>query len=233
MRFCRKLHRPFNSDAYLVGCRMFEHMSALDLRLGKRKTVNMNEEVAQELNKLANVTGKTLYSLINEIGVQAIEASKQGFTLEEAVVAKKILQSARRSRMVLVNQDLWYYASSQAMTASRNKWLKLLRDGAQWQANVFLGGSNDAEFIESVKALIASYFWDCGDVRLERGRQGEDLALRLAFVPEMPLEHTQGLFKTFEAMFNVHGYVATDSTVEPGFLVITFKKVVQASPSKA
>ena len=49
--------------------------------------------------------------------------------------------------------------------------------------------------------------------------------MRLAFVPEMPLEHTQGLFKAFEGMFNAHGFVVTDSMVKPGFLAVTFKKV--------
>jgi hypothetical protein len=208
-------------------------MSSLDVKLGRRKTVNMNEDIAQELNRLANMSGKTLYSLINEIGIYALEANKQGFSLEDAVKAKKLVQSARRSRMVLVNQDQWYFASSEAMKASKTRWLKLIQDSAQWQANVFLNGSSDAEFIESVRRLLTDFFWDCGDARLERGQHGEDLALRLAFVPEMPLEHTQGLFKAFEGMFNAHGYVATESTVEPGFLTISFKKVDQrVSPKK-
>ncbi len=207
-------------------------MSSLDTKLGKRKTVNMNEDVAQELNRLANLSGKTLYSLINEIGIQALQADKQGFSLEEAVAAKKLLQRARRSRMVLVNQDLWYFASSEAMKASKSKWLKLIRDSSQWQANVFLSGSNDVEFIESMRKLLANYFWDCGEVALERGEKGEMLALRIAFVPEMPLEHTQGLFKAFEGMFNVHGYVPTDYTVEPGYLAISFRKVGGAGLSK-
>ena len=202
---------------------------SLDTKLGKRKTVNMNEDIAQELNRLANLQGKTLYSLINEIGTHALEANRQGFSLEDAVAAKKLMQSARRSRMVLVNQDLWYFASSQAMKASKNKWLKLIRDSAQWQANVFLAGSSDAEFIASMRGLIADFFWDCGEVRLEEGQGGENLALRLAFVPEMPLEHTQGLFKAFEVMFNAHGYLVTDSMVEPGFLAVTFKKVGDGS----
>jgi len=200
-------------------------MSSLDAKLGKRKTVNMSEDVAQALNKLANLQGKTLYSLINEIGICALEANRQGFGLEDAVTTKKLVQSAKRSRMVLVNQDLWYFASSQAMKASKNKWLKLIRDSAQWQANVFLAGSSDTEFVESVRRLLADFFWDCGEVRLEAGPLGETLALRLAFVPEMPLEHTQGLFKAFEGMFNAHGYAATDSMVEPGFLAVSFKKV--------
>ena len=207
-------------------------MSALDLKLGKRKTVNMNEEIAQELNRLANMSGKTLYSLINEIGVYALEANKQGFSLEDAVKARKLMQSARKSRMILVNQDLWYFASSEAMKASKPKWLKLIRDSAQWQANVFLNGSTEAEFVDSVRRLLTDFFWDCGDARLEKGQHGEDLALRLAFVPEMPLEHTEGLFKAFEGMFNAHGYAAIDSTVEPGFLMISFKKVAVAAPAK-
>jgi hypothetical protein len=205
-------------------------MSSLDSKLGKRKTVNMNEDVAQELNRLANLSGKTLYSLINEIGIQALEANKQGFSLEEAVTAKKLLQSARRSRMVLVNQDLWYFASSEAMKASKSKWLKLIRDSSQWQANVFLTGSSDSEFIESVRKLLANYFWDCGEVMVVQGEKSQSIAMRLAFVPEMPLEHTRGLFKAFEGMFNVHGYVPTDSTVEPGFLAITFRKVIGSAP---
>lgn len=81
-------------------------MSSLDTKFGKRKTVNMNEDIALELNKLANSSGKTLYSLINEIGIYALEANRQGFSLEEALAANKLVRSARRSRMVLVNQDL-------------------------------------------------------------------------------------------------------------------------------
>jgi hypothetical protein len=205
-------------------------MSSLDTKFGKRKTVNMNEDIAQGLNKLANMSGKTLYSLINEIGTSALEANKQGFSLEDAVAAKKSMQSARRSRMVLVNQDLWYFASSQAMKASKNRWLKLIRDCAQWQANVFLTGSSDKEFVESVRTLLADLFWDCGDVKLEEGQGGDSLVMRLAFVPEMPLEHTEGLFKTFECMFNAHRYVVTDSMVKPGFLAVTFKRVNDDSP---
>jgi hypothetical protein len=198
---------------------------SLDTKFGKRKTVNMNEDIAQELNKLANLQGKTLYSLINEIGLNALEANRNGFTLDEAVIAKKLTQRAKKSRMVLVNQDLWYFASSQALRASKNRWLKLVRDIAHWQANVFLANSGDSEFIESVRRLLTDFFWDCAEIKLEETDSDHALALRLAFVPEMPLDHTQGLFKVFEGMFNVHGYVVTDSMVEPGFLTVSFKKI--------
>jgi hypothetical protein len=207
-------------------------MSSLEVKVGKRKTVNMNEDIAQELNRLANLQGKTLYSLINEIGLSALEANKNGFGLEDAVKAKKLMDRATRSRMLLVNQDLWYFASSQALKASKASWLKRVHDCAQWQANVFLTGSSDAEFIASMRSHLSDFFWDCGECRIDETDGGNSLSMRLAFVPEMPLEHTQGLFKVFEGMFNAHGYAATDSTVEPGFLTVSFKKVDRAVTPK-
>jgi len=171
----------------------------------------MSEEVAQQLNRLANVQGKTLYSLVNEVGMQAIEANRLGFTLEEAVAAKKLVQSAKRSRMLLVNQELWYFASSQAMKRlPKDKWTKMIRNSAHWDASIFVtsgGGtreSTEEQLVESVKRFVQDFFWDCSEIKLEN-EPGEGLTLRLAFVPEMPLEHTQGLFKLSEAMFNSHG----------------------------
>ena len=75
----------------------------------------------------------------------------------------------------------------------------------------------------SVKRFVEDFFWDCSEITLDKGQSGGGLALKVAFVPEMPLEHTQGLFKLFEAMFNAHGYVATQSTVRPDFLRASFK----------
>lgn len=208
--------------------------STLDSKFGKRKTVNMSEEVAHELNRLANLQGRTLYSIINEAGIQAIEAYKQGFSLEEAVEAKKLVLSAKRSRMLLVNQDLWYFASSQAMKHSpRDRWTKMVRNSAQWEANFLVPGDRGSEelteeqFVASTIRFVETFFWDCSEIRLEREKVGEGLVLRIAFVPEMPQEHTLGLFKGFEGMFNARGYVATSSTVKPGFLKVSFKRIEQ------
>jgi hypothetical protein len=200
---------------------------SLDVRLGKRKTVNMNEEVVRELNQLANAQGKTLYSLVNEIGLAALEASKRGFTLEDAMKAKEVFDRAKKSRMLLVNQDLWYLGSSEAAKSIRNKWFKETYAAAQWQANVFLNSSQGGvEFVDSLRKHISDYFWDCSEVNLERQENG-NLVVRLVFVPEMPLEHTKVLFKSLEGMLNIHGYVATSSTVEPGFMTAAFKLVNQ------
>jgi hypothetical protein len=198
---------------------------SLDLKINSRKTVNMNEQVANELNRMANLQGKTLYSIMNEIGIRALEANRLGFSLEDALLARKRLQSAKRSRMILVNQDLWYFSSSQALKTSRKKWLKLIRAVSEWQSDAFLSVLNQAEFINSINSLIADFFWDCSDLKIEQEDSGNDLTMTLTFTPEMPAGHTQVLFKIFEAMFNAQGYVVTASLVRPGFLIIAVKRI--------
>lgn len=184
----------------------------------------MNEDIAQELGTLANIQGKTLYSLINELGLAALEAHRLGFSLEEATKAKKTLDRAKKSRIILVNQDLWYMASTEAFRASRNKWLKATSDNVKWQADVFLHGTTDEEFLESIAGFASDFLWDCSE--LEMKKKGNDgLLFKAVFVPEMPLEHTMTIFKSFEVMFNSRGYVVTDSAVRPGFLTVEFKKV--------
>jgi hypothetical protein len=93
-----------------------------------------------------------------------------------------------------------------------------------------LSNLSDAEFVGSLRALLADFFWDCSELSLDE--HGDSLSMRLAFVPEMPLDHTRVLFKGFEAMFNSRGYVATGSDVGPGFLSTTFKKVDQRPPPR-
>lgn len=197
---------------------------SLSTTFGKRRTVNMSEEIAEELNRLANSQGKTLYSLINEIGLAALGSSKHGFTLNEAIQAKVVVDRAKRSRMVLVNQDLWYSGSSKAYKTSKNEWLKQVYENAKWHAHVFLTNSSQEEFITSIKKMLADFAWDCSETTIEQ-RGSDGMFVRLVFVPEMPLEHTKSLFKTFEGMFNVFGYVVTEYVVKPGFLTILFKKL--------
>ena len=197
---------------------------SLSTTFGKRRTVNMNEEIAEELNRLANSQGKTLYSLINEIGLAALESNKHGFSLNEAVQGKAIVDRAKRSRMVLVNQDLWYSGSSRAYKTFKNEWLRQVYDNAKWYAHVFLSNGSHEEFIATIEKMLANFTWDCTEHTIEQ-RGSDGIFVRLVFVPEMPLEHTKSLFKTFEGMFNVFGYVVIDHAINPGFLTIIFKKL--------
>jgi hypothetical protein len=89
----------------------------------RRRTVNINDKIAEELNQIANQEGKTLYSLINEIAIIGIDAYRRGFPLKDAVETRVFLDRVRKGRMLLVNQDLWYTASGIAYRKDSDGWL--------------------------------------------------------------------------------------------------------------
>ena len=184
----------------------------------------MNEDLAIELNKIANSQGKTLFSLMNEIAQSQIDAMGHGFSLSEAVEAKKLLERAKKSRIILVNQDLWYFASSQAMKNEMNKFLKTVYRNTAWYANGFIDDSEEV-FVSSVKKFVDSLFWDCTESSFEM-KDEEHLEMKLVFVPEMPLDHTKVLLKVFEAIFNARQYFIVDSSVRNGYIRAIFRKIV-------
>lgn len=198
-------------------------MPLAENKFGRRRTVNLSEDTAIQLNKIANSQGKTLFSLMNEIAQSEIDAVAHGFSLSEAVEAKKLTERAKKSRMVLVNQDLWYQASSEAMKNEADKFLKTVYRNATWYADGFVDTSTDT-LINSLERFIHSFFWDCTESFFDP-KDKDNLEMKLVFVPEMPLEHTKVLLKVFEAIFNAHQYFVVESTVRGGYIRATLRKV--------
>lgn len=198
-------------------------MPIAENKFGRRRTVNLNEDIAIELNKIANCQGKTLFSLMNEIAQSEIEAVTHGFSLSEAVDAKKLTERAKKSRMILVSQDLWYHASSEALKNEADKFFRTVYRNATWYADGFVDASADT-FVDSLKKFVDSFFWDCTESSFE-SKDDDSLEMKLVFVPEMPVEHTRVLLKVFEAIFNAHQYFVVESTVRGGYIRAIFRKV--------
>lgn len=190
----------------------------------KRRTVNMNEEVADKLNRVANKQGKTLYNLINEIAVTDIEAYGKGFSLKEAIDTKSHLDKARKTRLLLVNQDLWYTASGIAYKKNRDDWLNQVYEKAKWYGRVFLDSTSIDTYIESLKDILYNLFWDCNEASIQR-EDDDTFTLRAFFTPEMLHQHTYVIMRMIEGLLNSSGYAILRYTVESGYLALIFKRV--------
>lgn len=185
----------------------------------------MNEEIADQLNRIANLQGKTLYSLINEIASVSIEAFNQSLSLKEALDAANLLNRAKKTRLMLVSQDLWYLASDIAYRRNRNEWLRQVYEKAKWYGRVFLRSTPKEAFTESLKQVFKGLFWDCSELEMEEKSDGT-LSLRAHFAPEMSLQHTSMLMRAVEGILNASGYAILKYTIEPGYLASIFKRVL-------
>ena len=183
----------------------------------------MTEEIVEKLNAIANVQGKTLYGLLNELGLLALEAHASKIDLSEALKAKKLFDRAKRTRLILVNQDSWYLASSKSYKSSKTEWLEHIYKNAKWYADLSINQNSREEKLRSLEKFIDELFWDCTDMKMDQ--EDGNLRLKLAFVPEMSIEHTSVLFKQVEGVCNAIGYVVLDHTINPGVIMATFTEL--------
>ncbi len=190
----------------------------------KRRTVNMNEEIAEELNRVANTQGKTLYSLINELASVGIEAHRLGFSLKEAVENKNLLNRVRKARLLLVNQDLWYTASDIAYKKNKDEWLSQAYEKAKWYGRIFLDNSSEDTLVKSLGDVLHNLFWDCNEVSIQK-ESGDTVSMRVFFTPEMLLQHTTIVERMIEGLLNTSGYAILRHMVEPGYIALIFKRV--------
>ncbi len=197
---------------------------ALSSKNDRRRTVNMSDDIAEELNRIANREGKTLYNLINEIATISIDAYRNGISLKDAVETAIFLERVKKSRLLLVNQDLWYASSGAAYRKNRDEWLNQVYGKAKWYGRVFLNDSSDESFTESLKRTLYNLFWDCNEVEIQR--ESEDVfRLRILFIPEMPLQHATVVLRMVEGLLNSSGFAILRYTAEQGYLAILFKRV--------
>lgn len=195
----------------------------------KRRTINMNEAIAEELNEVANLQGKTAYGFVNETALTAIEAHRKGFSLKEAVEAKILLDKVKKNRLILVNQDLWYYASDLAYRRRKDEWLERVYEKAKWYGLVFLDVSSNQRFQQSFKETLQYLFWDCSGFELKEN-EDKTLSLRAHFTPEMSLEHTHVVLRSIEGILNSAGYAIIRHVIEKGYLTVIVKQI--SIPSK-
>jgi len=182
----------------------------------------MSNDVAEELNQIANIQGKTLYSLINELTTFGIEAYRQGFSIKEAIEAKTFLNKAIKSRLLFVNQDMWYNASSIIYKKNKEEWLNQAYEKAKWYGKVFLGKIPENIFIEMFREALKKLFLDCNEIYIKK-EEKDTYNLKAIFSPEMPLQHTFVIMRMIEGLLNSSGYAILKYTVEQGYISMMFR----------
>lgn len=190
----------------------------------KRRTVNMSEKIAEDLNSVANIQGKTAYSLINEAAKAAIEAFDNGFTIKEAFDAKLLIDKAKKNRLILVNQDLWYYSNNIIYNEKKSEWLKEVYEKGKWYGLVFLDNSSTDTFQKTLKELFQILFWDCNGFEIQENTD-KTFILKAHFTPEMSLQHTEVVLNEIEGIINSIGYAIINYNIEKGYLRIILKHV--------
>ena len=84
----------------------------------KRKSLFAREDLVNRLSSIAKQHGYTLYSLVNELAVQAEDA---GVNLRRIFEERWILENAKKDGFILGLESLWYDMAELAYEKSRDE----------------------------------------------------------------------------------------------------------------
>jgi len=83
----------------------------------KRKMLAADERLAEQMVKIAEEKGQTLYSLVNEALEQIVKAHNMGLTLKRVVQERGTVETAKEAGFRLTIITLWLDAVETAFNA--------------------------------------------------------------------------------------------------------------------
>ena len=156
------------------------------LSSSRRKMLAAQEDIANEIVELAKRKDMTVYQTVNDILEQAIRVDKMGFTLEEVVEERWMLERAREIGFTFTIEHLLYLTVDSAFEENSEKFLEIWTDMGNWYGKYFKAKHEEpmAAFEAALQLLTigsADYYLDVKSRIVSLSFLGERLTpLRLA-----------------------------------------------------
>lgn len=186
----------------------------------KRKMLAADERLAEQMVKIAEEKGQTLYSLVNEALEQAVNAYNMGLTLKRIVQERGTAETAKEADFTLTVKTLWLDAVETAFNAGKRSMLEKWRETGRWYGKYFTV-KNPEKPVEALEETVRNLMWGSSEfhVKLNDGK-GEISCISGDFTHA----YTKLLSSFLEGALEALGYKRTKKNVSKGIIRIRFKK---------
>lgn len=133
----------------------------------RRKTFVAREDLLNRLVEVAKDQGSSLYDLVNELFILAIDSDELNLSLKRVVDERKKLEAARAAGFVLGLENLWYEMADLAYKKEKRTALKNWFDAGVWFAKRYTSNGNDAP-LEAFRDELSTFTWNAPECNLER-----------------------------------------------------------------
>lgn len=133
----------------------------------RRKTFVAREDLLNRLVEVAKDQGSSLYDLVNELFILAIDSDELNLSLKRVVDERKKLEAARAAGFVLGLENLWYEMADLAYKKEKRTALKNWFDAGVWFAKRYISNGNNAP-LEMFRDELSTFTWNAPECSLER-----------------------------------------------------------------
>ncbi|MFW6117779.1 MAG: hypothetical protein ACOC6G_04255 [Thermoproteota archaeon] len=187
----------------------------------KRKMLAAQEDLANQLKKIADRRGTTLYALTNQLIRHTVKMDELDLTFEKAVREGEVLQAAKNTGFILCPENLLYevmdgvYEDEEGWLAE--KWY----ESGEWCGKYYHVKHPDdplKQFMEDMH----NFFWNVTELKTLTNSDQKEMGLQ-CLIPRFPKSYAV-LFTSFlEGALNSMGYQCDDTTVTKGIIKIKFR----------
>ena len=186
----------------------------------KRKMLAADEGLAEEMVRIAEERGQTLFSLVNEVLEQAVRAHDMGLTLRRVVDERGVVGAVREAGFVLAVKTLWFDVLDRAFKpGAKRSMLKKWRETGRWYGKFFVAKKSENP-VEGFRDAVCNLMWGASEFDIEvNNGEGEVRCISADF----PLSYTK-LFSAFlGGALDALGCRCTKKDVSKGVIRLRFK----------
>jgi hypothetical protein len=185
----------------------------------RKKLIAVQSDVITQIIRIANTKGRTVYSFVNEIMEQAIEAEEVGRSLKEIVEMYKLMEIEKKTGSILVPREILNFLIQRLYPSEKDALLKEWYSSGQWYGKYIKARIQEGEPLETLDKLLQAYAWDSSEIRVIRGNG----PIRLRCIsPKHTPEETRLFSKFLEGAMHSMGYNLKEKEVMKGLILLNF-----------
>ena len=179
---------------------------------GKRKMLAARDDLADDISKIAEKRGFTLFGYLNDLLELAIKVDKSGISLKEAVDAYELAREVKDASFTLVLESLLYDTVEVAYEKANDRILKSWFDAGVWIALRYVArGVKDP--LSVYERELKVFGWNIPGISLERS--GKEVSVRI-LSPRFSESYTVLFNRFLEGFLEGSGYKVTFNEVGKG-----------------
>jgi len=190
----------------------------------QKKLIAVQSDLVQNIVRIANIKGRTVYSFVNEIMEQAIEAEEIGRSLKEVVELHKLIEIEKKTGTTLITREILNYLIQRLYPSEEETLLEKWYSSGQWYGKYVFARFQNGDTLEILNKLFQAYAWNASEVRITKGN--DSISLRCVFPNHTP-EETQLFSRFLEGAMHSIGYNLKKRDLLKGLILLDFEKTLK------
>ena len=188
----------------------------------ERRLMAVRGDLVEKVIRVANKNGRTVYSFVNEVMEQALEAEEMGRSLKEIVELYKLIEIEKKSGAVLTTRERLSFLIEKLYPLEKEALLEKWYDSGQWYGKYLLLRFGEGKPVEMLEKLLQLYAWDVGEILMSK--ESGSVHLRCVAPNHSRKAETELFSRYLEGVMDSLGYHLKKRDLSKGLVLLDFEK---------